>query len=231
MTDKSLSYLIEAALEKEAVLMAAKAVTDKLERVAKELAKMTADDVIPLGDSMRDLFGAEQATSFESMVSEKINGLLEQVRGARNEISDQIDALASGEPMNDMNSMSADDMFADQDGGDSAAAPDAGAGEQDSDPFAMGDEQQDDADFGGQGLDSDFGSDLGGPAGRPQKESARSTKKVLENFSADSRLTAQFAIMVNKGSSVSEALNYLSENYALSRSQVAKIVLEHTNKG
>lgn len=231
---KSLSYLIEAELEKATVLLAAQAITDRLQKIAEELAKMDANDVMPLGDSMRDLFGSEQATSFEQAVSEKISGLVDQVRDAKNAIADQIEALKNGTPMNDMaQTDSHEDMFPKEDGQDAsaglggddvsgAAAPEG----DDADPFGMGGEGHDDADFGGDKVAPDF--DMGGAAGRPQKESYRSGKKVLE--SADRRLTKQFSRLIREGKSAGEAAHMLAESYAIDVSTVVKIITK-TKKG
>jgi hypothetical protein len=114
MTKKTLSYLIEAEMEKATVFMAAKEITNKLQKVVETLAKIPADDLLPLGDAMRELFDSEQASSFESNISAKVNELVDAVRNARNEIADQIDALQNGEPMNDLsNTESHEDMFPD----------------------------------------------------------------------------------------------------------------------
>lgn len=228
---KSLSYLIEAELEKATVLLAAKAITDKLQQIAEQLAKMDANEVMPLGDSMRDLFGSEQASSFEQAVSEKLRSLTEQVRDTKNAISDQIEALEKGEPMNDLNNMGDDDMF--PTAGDDAAAPagdDAGLGG--SDMEAAGDEAfgGEADDFGGDDamgdLDAAFGggSDMGGAAGRPTKESAAPRGKKLDESSADVRLVKEFAGLIREGKSAGQAAKLIAEGYALDIATVAEII-------
>jgi hypothetical protein len=223
---KSLSYLIETELDKASILLAAKAITDKLQQMAEQIAKMDANDVMPLGDSMRDLFGAEEASAFEKGVSEKLRGLTEQVREAKNAISDQIDALESGQPMTDLGAVdSTEDMFP-EDGeqmGDQAA--DLGMGDQAGDQAAdLGGEQMGDQGDDLGDLDDVFGGDPMGAAGRPQKESVRNAKKVLEGASADHRLAKQFAGLLREGKSPRDAAQQIAETYAMDVSTVVGII-------
>lgn len=221
---KSLSYLIEAELEKATVLLAAKAITDKLQQIAEQLAKMDANDVMPLGDSMRDLFGSEQSSQFEQAVSEKLRNLTEQVRNTKNEISDQIDSLENGEPMNDLNTMQDEDMFPQQD--DDGAQGDDLGGSDDFAPEAGHSAPHDDAGMGMGDLDDAFGGEEQhmGAAGRPQKESARPRGKKLDESSADVRLVREFTDMIRKGRSAGSAAHKLAESYAMDVSMVVDII-------
>lgn len=189
MTKRSLAYLIEAEMDKHSILFAAKDITNKLQQIAEQLAKMVANEIMPLGDAARDVFGPDEASAFEKALSDKINGLTDQVRETKNAIADQIDSLESGQPASDLGSM--DDsagMFggdtgadagndlggagdAEMFGGDDAAAPE-GEGEE---PAA--DLDLDDL-FSGTGEESNA-------AGRLQKESATSKKKALNELSTD----------------------------------------------
>ncbi len=239
MKRNSLSYLIETELEKAEVILAAKGIANKLQQMAEQLAKMDANDVMPLGDAMREIFGAEQASSFEQHVSDTLRGLTEQVRDAKNSISDQLDALDKGQPMTDVATKSSDDLF----GGDAGAAPsphDEAATDdhaEGQDMFAPqgGEEGQD------QGHDDLDMKDLfsGAPeqsnaAGRPQKESVAPRKRVIENsrlasrplkhVSADHRLTGEFAGLIREGKSVAQALQIVAESYAIDTTTVAEIV-------
>lgn len=182
MTRKSLSYLIETELEKAEVILAAKAILNKLQQIAENLAKMDANDVMPLGDAMREIFGAESASAFEQHVSETLRGLTEKVRESRNTISDQLDALEKGEPMNDLgNTDSSEDMFGGSDDGTQDAAAPAPEGGEDDDMFGQqhedgGDEDMSDM-FGGEAEEANS-------AGRMQKESV-APKKALNELSDD----------------------------------------------
>lgn len=221
MTRKTLSYLIETELEKAEVLLAAKAISNKLQQMAEQLAKMDASDVMPLGDAMREIFGAEQASAFEQHVSETLRGLTEQVRSAKNSIADQLDALEKGTVSNDLSDKDSHaDLFPQGEEGDQQGGEEEGA-----DMF--GGEQ------GGEDTDNDeldmgnlFGGDpeQANSAGRETKESAVSTKKMLESASADVRLTREFAGLLREGKSLKSALNMIAESYAIDVQTVANIV-------
>lgn len=222
---KTLSYLIEAEMEKATVFMAAKEITNKLQKVVETLAKIPADDLLPLGDAMRELFDSEQAAGFEQNVSAKINELVDAVRNARNEIADQIDALQNGEPMNDLSQTDGEDMFP-----DAEAAPEAGA--EGGDPFAGAADEAGLGDDDMAGLDNEdpfAGIDTANPAGRPQKESARATKKVLEGTSADHRLAKQFAKLIREGKSAKQAGKLIAEQYAMPFNTVVEIITKVRN--
>lgn len=229
MTKKSLSYLIEAEMEKATVFMAAKEITNKLQKVVETLAKIPADDLLPLGDAMRELFDSEQSSQFEQNVSTKINELVDAVRTARNEIADQIDALQNGEPMNDMANSSHEDMFPDAEAdAASGAPPEMGGNEAAPAPAA------EDAGFGdddlGMGDDDPFaGVDTSNPAGRMQKESARKTKKVLEGASADHLLARQFTKLIREGKSAKKAGQMIAEQYAMPFNTVVEIITKVRN--
>jgi hypothetical protein len=224
MTTRSLSYLIETELEKAEVLLAAKAISNKLQQMAEQLAKMDASDVMPLGDAMREIFGADQASAFEQHVSETLRGLTEQVRSAKNSIADQLDALEKGTVNNALaDEDSHADLFA-KDGEEGGEGEQQGGEGDGSDMFG---------DQGGENAaddDLDMGNLFGGDpeeansAGRAQKESFTSAKKVLENASADVRLTREFAGLLREGKSLKSALNMIAESYAIDVKTVANIV-------
>lgn len=223
MTKKSLSYLIETELQKAEVIIAAKSVTEKLQQMAENLAKMDANDVMPLGDAMREVFGGDSAEGFEQKVSETLRSLIEQIRNARNEISDSIEALESGEPMNDLNTMDADDMFACEEGEEAGneAGPDMGdMGDMGGDEMAApegdmgGDENAD--------LDDLFSDEeeQSSPAGRARKESFMDRRAVLEG-----KVVRRFAGLLREGASPSDAIATLAGETRRSEQQVAKMIL------
>lgn len=224
MTQRSLAYLIEAEMDKASIIFAARDITNKLQQMAEQLATMVAKEVMPLGDAARDVFGAEQAATFEKAISDKINALLDQVRETKNGISDQLDGLENGSPVSDLaNTGSSDEMFGGTgeiagndlggDAGDDAFAPEAGA------EGGMGDGAEMDLSDIFSGAEEESNA-----AGRMTKESRQPKAAVLEASSADYQLTREFAGLLREGKKVAEALNIVAESYAIDAATVAEIV-------
>ncbi len=210
----NLKYLIETELQKAEVVIAAKSITDKLQNMAETLAKLDANDVMPLGDAMRDVFGGDAAKSFEESVSETIRGLIEQIRDAKNSISDNIDALENGEPMSDMGEVDdIDSMFGDEAGAEPAEDETLDAATDTEEPEAPAEEDFSDM-FSGAAEESNA-------AGRGIKqESARSKKQILE-----SKILRRFKSIVSEGHTVDFAVEKISKELNRSKSKIAESIM------
>lgn len=173
---KSLSYLIEAEMDKATVLMASKGITDRLQQMAEQVAMMVAKDVMPLGDTMRDVFGVEASKAFQSAISEKLNSLVSTIGDVKDSINDQIDTLENGGSASDLASAeSTDDLF-----GDDPNAPGADA-EPTDDDFAsdVGVEERGKKDDLSD-LDDVFADSPETGTGRGMKEGATPRKRALK---------------------------------------------------
>lgn len=94
--------LLEAELEQAEVLLAVKALADDLQTVAERLAKMQVEDVMPLVDQIREVFGPEKADSFNQVATDSINNSLNTVKKSKESISDSVRMLEGEGPANDM---------------------------------------------------------------------------------------------------------------------------------
>lgn len=223
MTKRSLAYLIETEMDKHSILFAAKDITNKLQQIAEQLAKMVANDIMPLGDAARDVFGAEEATAFEKALSDRVTALTDQVRDAKNAIADQIDALENGQPTSDL-ANAGDDMFGDS--GDAEAEGQTDLDAAGDDMFDDSGDKGDVSDEAALDLDDIFSGDEeeSNAAGRLAKESVEASAPVLEGVSADHQLTREFAGLIREGKTVSDALGLIAESYAIDPATVAEIV-------
>lgn len=185
----SLSHLFEGELERAQIILAAKDVLERLQKMAEGLAKMTAEDIMPISDNMKGVFGTEVAETFESVANEQLASALEAVRSAKEQLNTQVLRMEgkispeeAAAPSNDMmndggeeGSEGGDDLGGDDlgaEGGDDLGGDDLGAG---------GEEGGDDAEAE---LDDLFGGDEaaatgGEPLGRAKKESVNASGKVL----------------------------------------------------
>ncbi|CAM6054956.1 unnamed protein product [Sphagnum tenellum] len=192
-----LSYLIENELEKAELVLAVKAITDKLQDMAEELAKIEADEIMPMSDSLKTAFGPQVAEQFSTAAKGKIRELVGNVSAAKDAISAEVDRLeqaVTGEPSNDM---------AMPDAGADASAPsmggaDASGGGEDIDAEAesaaggaeTGAMGGGDASGGGEDIDAEaeaaaggMGDDTMNAAGRQKKESViKRGRRIMENI-------------------------------------------------
>ena len=185
-----LSYLIESELEKAELVIAIKAITDKLQTMAESLVKIEADDLMPMLDSLKVAFGPQVAEQFNNVATSKLRELVENIRSATDGIGNEIIRLekaVNGEPTNDMNmpNMGGEDVEGADEapelaGGEMDGAPEAPEAPEGKTPELGGEEGAAPADLGDDSMKADFSA-----AGRPRKESAsKSGRRLVEYKSA-----------------------------------------------
>ncbi len=231
---KNLSYLIESELEKAEVVLAAKSITDAIQKMAETAAKMEAEDIMPLNDPIRDHFGPEAAAAFATAATEKVRALVQALGDAKNGISDAIARMngeMSGEPNNDLATMDADANMGDgaaDDGQSDLAAElpaDAGEGEVEApaDDAMAGLPSPDAAPAEAPKFDDDGAGSLKA-AGRARKESAEPTKPMLESVNPDRIVAQEYVGMIREGKTAAEAATVITESYGLSIDDLIEIV-------
>ena len=125
------SIVMEQDLEQAEVLLAAKEMVDKLQKMVEDVAAMQVQELMPITDAMKNQLGFEVAEQFNSAADSALGALLDQLKSAKDAL-DNATLQASGQPTNgpaptDMSDMSdIDDDLAglEDDGfdGDDAAA-------------------------------------------------------------------------------------------------------------
>jgi hypothetical protein len=125
------SIVMEQDLEQAEVLLAAKEMVDKLQKMVEDVAAMQVQELMPITDAMKNQLGFEVAEQFNSAADAALGGLLDQLKSAKDAL-DNATLQASGQPTNgpaptDMSDMSdIDDDLAGLEGdgfdGDDAAA-------------------------------------------------------------------------------------------------------------
>lgn len=178
----SLSRLIESEMDKAEIVLNAKAIIGKLQKMAEELAKIEADDLMPVTDQMRTAFGPQMTDAFNRVVTERVRGVVEAVKQAKDQIGNEVSKLegsVNGEQPNDMamtgmDAAPTDDLGLPPEGGE-LPPPEGGeelppeGGEEL--PPAEGDEL---------GPEPTLDDDGQNAAGRPRKESARPRGRMVE---------------------------------------------------
>lgn len=181
---ESLIRLMEDEMDRAELVLAAKAILDKLQDMAEDLAKIEADDVLPLLDGIRSQFGPQYAENLNNAATDTLRSALETVKSAKEKIGQVVQGMqgiVTGDNSNDMamNAGTDDEAPADLGGdmSDDTAQPDASA---DIDAAAVGGDDGSDQ-LAGQ-IDDILGSDEDNgenPEGRTRKESVYSTNAVI----------------------------------------------------
>ena len=170
LTLEHLRPLMEQDLDQAELVLAAKDMVDRLQKMAEDLASMQVEDLMPLTDAMRESFGTEQAEMFNQTADATLASALETIKATREGMDQAVMVLTGeGAPMNDMM------------GGEMPPAGDMG------DPM-MGDDMAVPAEdeFGGEEAAA---GDEGEPLGRIPKESLENAKKLLLQHAKNGKLS------------------------------------------
>ena len=170
---QNLAKLMESELDRAELILASKGISDEIQTMAEKVAKLSVDELMPLVDRLKEVFGNEMAQVFNDSVDGTLSSLLDQLKQSKDSVENQANVL-NGE--GDIG------MGMDTDMGFNA---DPGMGGLD-----MGTDDYSDPAMGGvDGLDGDaddsdmFGADdamAGGdePLGRAMKENKKVNKKA-----------------------------------------------------
>lgn len=97
-----MSNVTEGEIQQASAIVTAKTMVDRVGRWIEELSGMENDTLLQLGDSIRDEIGQEQAKAFIEAVAPTIQQALETLKGTRDQLSNSVRSLASGEQPADM---------------------------------------------------------------------------------------------------------------------------------
>ena len=171
VTLESLRTLMEQDLDQAELVLAAKDMVDRVQKMAEDLASMQVEDLMPLVDAMRESFGTELANAFSASVDATLGAALETIKATREQVDQSVLVLTGeGAPVNDMM------------GGEAMPAGDMG------DPMAGGPEMAIPAEDEFAGEESAAGVE-GEPLGRIPKESVQHAKKLLLQHAKNGTLT------------------------------------------
>ena len=162
----------ESATDKASAVVTAKTMVDRVGRWIEELAGMENDQLLELGDTIRDEMGQAQAKAFLSAVAPAIQQALETLKQTRETLSSGVRGLTGEEQPEEMLGAETPDA-----GGDMGAPEDLGAP---AEPDAM----NPDAAMGDEGEDAFAAAEpaAGGPeeAGRAKRESIDRSGHLLK---------------------------------------------------
>jgi len=102
---ESLAFLIQDALERSEVVIAAESIVEQLQSIAEDLANIEAKDIMPLFDALTNAFGPDVAQKFNQVATEQVRQLIGAVQTAKASLDGEIVRLkkgVEGGPMDDM---------------------------------------------------------------------------------------------------------------------------------
>ena len=101
VTLANLRTLMEQDLDQAELVLAAKDMVDRLQKMAEDLASMQVEDLMPLTDAMREAFGTEQANAFSASADATLAAALETIKATREQMDQSVMVLTGeGAPMN-----------------------------------------------------------------------------------------------------------------------------------
>jgi hypothetical protein len=98
----AMTRVTEGEIQQASAIVTAKTMVDRVGRWIEELSGMENDTLLQLGDSIRDEIGQEQAKAFIEAVAPAIQQALETLKGTRDNLSNSVRTLATGEQPADM---------------------------------------------------------------------------------------------------------------------------------
>jgi hypothetical protein len=106
--NERLSFLIEDALERSEVVLAAESIVEKLQGIAEDLATIEAKDLMPMFDSLTNAFGPQVAQKFNTVATEQVRQLVAALQAAKGAMDQEILRLKQGVEGGGMNDISMD---------------------------------------------------------------------------------------------------------------------------
>ena len=153
--------LMESELQQAEIILAAQSISDRLQKMAEDLAQMVSEDVLPISDQMKSVFGTDYAEKWAQITKEALESAFETVSGTKDSVSDATRIL---EKKLEGETSSANDMGNLDVGGDDLGGDDLDLGDEGDDLLG--------------GADAASGPD-DEPLGRAKKESREYLKKKL----------------------------------------------------
>src|SRR5262249_53367511 len=87
---EGLAFLIEEALKRSTVVIAAESIIENLQKMAEDLSKVEANDIMPLFDSLTSAFGPQVAQNFNNVATEQIRNLIGAVQQAKAALDNEV---------------------------------------------------------------------------------------------------------------------------------------------
>lgn len=105
LVKESVTLHEDAQLDQAQTLLAAKDISDRLQDMAEDAAKMAVDRLMPLVDTMKSQFGQPAADGFNSVVKAELQKVLDTIIAAKDATDNAVLSLQHGETPSDATGM------------------------------------------------------------------------------------------------------------------------------
>jgi hypothetical protein len=166
---KQLRALLESEVDEAEIIIAVKGIGKTVQEMIEKIGRLQNEDLPPLSDQVRETYGPNIASNFQSASSNSLQGVMDSLYAAKDEIDDMVMKMASN-----VADIAADtDMDMDLDGAEIDISKDI---EKDISLEPAGDDLDD---FGGDDAASGPEDE---PLGRTKKESVEAMKKKIDEM-------------------------------------------------
>lgn len=212
--------LIESELDKASLLLSAEAITDRLTDMAEKVAKIEPDELMKMDAAMKAQVGDEAASRFYSKTVEAVRTLLDQIKVARDSVSNEIKGLKDGQIPNDMTAQEPTALEPDADA-------DAGADTE----VGMGDEEGSTDDLAADvSTDDEYSAEPAEPAEpdiEPEPALGRNRKmNESKSKNSDDVILEQFISHMRQSKNANSSAKFVAEKFDIDVFDVKEIVKE-----
>ena len=99
VTLENLRTLLEQDLDQAELVLAAKDMVDRIQKMAENLAEMQVEELMPLVDAMKEHFGPDIAQVFNSSVEATLQQALDTIKSTRDGVDNAVLALTGDAPI------------------------------------------------------------------------------------------------------------------------------------
>lgn len=93
---KRRSKVLETDIDEAEVLLAARGFSQEIQEMIEKFGRLQNEDLGPIADKMRDLYGADLANTFSERVYEELDSVLEHLRSSRQNIDEIVYNIEQG---------------------------------------------------------------------------------------------------------------------------------------
>lgn len=217
--------LMENEMDQAEAVLAAKSVTDTLQDMAEKIAKLEANNIMPLLDTIRLNFGPEYSDQLSADATTVLQAVLASLKTAKDQIGANIDKMQgviTGEaPSNDM----AMNVGVPGDPPDAPMAPDANTPDQVA-PEAPEVPAAPETQVTASDVDDVF-SDAP-PASRARKESLQSrAQNILRESANPDGILMSETLRLRKTLGLHEAIAEVADRFGVDAEDIVAIIREH----